>query len=359
MRTELHRLKDKMLLVSPHKLLSLRTRSAFSSRIKIGFGPIKTGENDLNVRAWRIDPIVSEINRTSAKYIADIYFEGDDLRRFDIVIVVKVYGDAVIAELRKAQGKQTVIFDIVDNPHGCKRNFYDDVEFHELLKGVIISSPLQLSRFERNDVSTCLIEHPVISRIQKADYSATGNQITIIWQGYQFNRGGIVGLESVVERASRQSGATLKLVYHTNLPASVDGNVQYLPWTSENAFSALIAADIAVAARDSHQTFQAEKPSTKVIMYMGVGLPLICNPTAADELVIENGKTGFLARNEDEWVELLSTLALDAELRESVGRAAYNAASRSFSVSTITKKYLSFIESVHQVSSTGVFREVS
>lgn len=347
MRTELHRLKDKLLLVSASKLVSLRAKSALSSKIKIGFGPIKTGEDDLNVRAWRIDPIVSEINRTSTKYVADIYFDGDDLRRFDIVIVVKAYGDSIIAELIKSQGIQTVVFDIVDNPLGCKRNFYDDLEFYRLLKGIIISSPLQLSRLAVNNVPTCLIEHPVISDIQKTDYSTKDNQIRIIWQGFQFNRGGIANLEAVVERASRISGKAMKLVYHTNMPASDDGRVQYLPWTPDNAFSALTTADIAVAARDNDRTFQAEKPSTKVIMYMGVGLPLICSPTAADELVIENRKTGFLAQEEDEWIEHLSNLALDADLREKIGRAAYQEACRSYSVASITKKYLSFIESIH------------
>src|SRR5262245_9462920 len=85
----LRRRFDQLRLVHPYTLLSLRLRGALSRKVRVGFGPVKTGENDLNVRKWRIDPIVAEINRRSTDYIADLFFEGDDLGRFDIIVVVK------------------------------------------------------------------------------------------------------------------------------------------------------------------------------------------------------------------------------------------------------------------------------
>jgi hypothetical protein len=115
--------------VSPSTLAGLRLRSALSRKVKIGFGPIKTGERDLNVRKWRIDPVVSYINKHSDSYVADVFWEGDRLDRFSIIVLVKSYSDDLVHEVLKAKARgQIVVFDVVDNPLGCKRSIYDDEE---------------------------------------------------------------------------------------------------------------------------------------------------------------------------------------------------------------------------------------
>lgn len=345
------RLVRKVRLVGPASLVRLRLRSALSTKIKIGFGPVKTGQRDLNVRAWRIDPIVKEINGTSDQYVADLFFEGDSLQRFDIVVVVKVYGDSLVSELRRLKGgRPLVIFDVVDNPLGCKRNFYDDLEFASLLNGIILSSPKQLAKLARYGLPATLIEHPVINATHKLDYAEPKDCVRLIWQGFQHNMGGVRMLEPLVHQASMRTGKRLKLIYHTNLPASDNGEVQQLPWTPANAFASLVAADIALTARDGTRPWQAEKPSTKVIMYMGAGLPLICDPTPADKLVVHHGQTGFFACRESEWIEHLCELATSGALREQVGSAAYDWAAKNYSVEMITKKYMSMFSELLRAS---------
>ena len=58
-------------------------------KIKVGFGPIISGEDDLHVRKWRIDPIVNRINEISEKYSAGIFLTVSDMTKFDIVVVVR------------------------------------------------------------------------------------------------------------------------------------------------------------------------------------------------------------------------------------------------------------------------------
>ena len=58
-------------------LIKLKLNCFFSKKIKVGLGPINSGEDNLAVRKWRIDPIVNQINKNNKRYVADIFL-GDN-----------------------------------------------------------------------------------------------------------------------------------------------------------------------------------------------------------------------------------------------------------------------------------------
>src|SRR3972149_659801 len=93
----------------------LRLRNALSNRIKVGFGPTVDRENTLGVRKWHIDPIVDAINRSPSRYVGDIFFPGEDLRRFDIVVIVKHFESFTPDILRRLHERPTrLVFDTAD-----------------------------------------------------------------------------------------------------------------------------------------------------------------------------------------------------------------------------------------------------
>jgi hypothetical protein len=338
------RVFDRARLVRPYTLLDLRLRNAFSRKIRIGFGPVKSGEGDINVRKWRIDPIVHYINKTNSEYVADFFFDGDRLDRFDIVVIVKVYSDQLVSEVKRQRNaeKRFVVFDIVDNPLGCKRNIYQDNDFALALDGLILSSPDQGRLLDKHGLPSVLIEHPVINSSYKTSYVETDRELRLLWQGFAHNAEGMRRLEPLVREISATTGRQLKVVYHTNAPPSDDGFVQYIPWTIKNAFQTLTEVDIAVCVRDENRSWQEEKPSTKTIMYMAAGLPVVCKPASSDRLVIQHDVTGYFASSPNEWRDYLSRLVLDREVRERLGRAARQHVLKTFSVPQISEKYLRF-----------------
>jgi glycosyltransferase involved in cell wall biosynthesis len=62
------------------------------------------------------------------------------------------------------------------------------------------------------------------------------------------------------------------------------------------------------------------KCSFKAVEYMACGVPVVCSAVGENNYLIENGKNGFLAKSEDEWVEKLKKLILDKNLREKLGK---------------------------------------
>lgn len=64
----------------------------------------------------------------------------------------------------------------------------------------------------------------------------------------------------------------------------------------------------------------------KTAQYLALGIPTVATPLGSNPEVIQHGVTGFLANSEDEWVEYLSLLIKDRELRLRMSRAAAKSA---------------------------------
>lgn len=312
----------------------------------MGFGPITTGENDFAERKWRIDPIVNEINRTSNRYAAGVFFSPTEMNQFDQIILVKKFTRDYIAEIKKNKPKQ-IIYDIVDNPNCEKKYEYylSSSEFLSLVDGFILSSPLNEKQLRPFNKPSMLIEHPIINPSYKKEYNDS-ESIVILAQGYYENLKNLEKIEPLLPQISREIGKKITLIYHSEVVYPDTEWTKYIKWTVDNCFSLMNFADIAVTIKDLHKTHQKTKPSTKVIAYMAAGLPVICFPSVADRLVIQHRVDGFFAYTLQDWKRWILALANNARLREQIGKAARRTVEQRYSIEQITQKYLQFLESL-------------
>ena len=65
----------------------------------------------------------------------------------------------------------------------------------------------------------------------------------------------------------------------------------------------------------------AGKCALKAIQYMASGIPVVASPVGVTPEVVQDGTCGFLAASPGEWLERLSALLGDPELRAAMGRA--------------------------------------
>ena len=61
------------------------------------------------------------------------------------------------------------------------------------------------------------------------------------------------------------------------------------------------------------------KCGLKIVQYQGVGLPVVCTPVGINRDLVANGENGFWAWDQGEWIEKLSALIEDADLRRKMG----------------------------------------
>jgi Glycosyl transferases group 1 len=336
----------------------LRLRNALSRRIRVGFGPVWDDETTLGLRKWHIDPIVDAINRGRSRYVADIYFAGDDLARFDVLVIVKgieafpperlarlrarptrlVYDPADVRFVRAAGG----VHDIHTDRAARGRHFEP---FVRAMDALLLSSPLQAEDFRDFPGPRMEIARPLLNTRHRTAY-AHGGPIRLVWQGYPDNLPPMRRLHPIVERLRADTGLDVRLVYDTAGPPRQQGPIEYRQWRIHRWERVLVDSDVAVVIKPTDDTFQQRKPPTKVITFMGAGLPVVCTPSVADRRVITHGETGFFAHDDAEWYACLAALVTDASLRERVGTAARRYVSERFGVDRIVADYVRLFDQV-------------
>jgi phosphatidylinositol alpha-1,6-mannosyltransferase len=56
-----------------------------------------------------------------------------------------------------------------------------------------------------------------------------------------------------------------------------------------------------------------------MIQYMAVGIPIVASHTEVNSTVVENDVNGYLVQSDAEWIERISQLLEDAQLRGRLG----------------------------------------
>lgn len=335
--------------IHPGWYYSLKIRNALTNKRKVGFGPVVEGEYNIGVRGSRIDPIVNCINRNSEKYSADVFFDFEEMARFDLIVIVKEFHPGLYPLIQKLKAQHKVLlFDIVDNPFCTDPrsvSYHDHPEFLRLMNGIISSNPVQTEDVQPFNPQVALIEHPIINFLTTTyPHKQT---VDILWQGYMANVHSMFRLHTILERIQQESPADIRMIYHSNSPSREEGMIRFVKWKIRDWQKMLAQADIGIVIKPPDDDIQRRKPSNKVLSYMAAGLPVVCTPTEADKLIMEHGKTGFFAYTDEEWYRYLKLLIEDPELCKKMGRRGRQYVWEHFTIEKMTEKYLKFFDSVN------------
>lgn len=82
------------------------------------------------------------------------------------------------------------------------------------------------------------------------------------------------------------------------------------------------------------------KCGLKLLQYMAVGVPAVCSPVGVNADIVVEGINGFFANNDREWLEKLSVLILDRNLRLKLGQEARKTVLSRYSTTASGKKLL-------------------
>jgi glycosyltransferase involved in cell wall biosynthesis len=90
-------------------------------------------------------------------------------------------------------------------------------------------------------------------------------------------------------------------------------------WSEDNEVEQLSRFDIGVMPLPD-EPWEQGKCGYKLIQYMACGKPVVASPVGVNKRLVENGRNGFLAASEPEWILALTSLLSDPGLRRSMGR---------------------------------------
>ena len=88
------------------------------------------------------------------------------------------------------------------------------------------------------------------------------------------------------------------------------------------------------------------KCGLKGLQYMALEIPTIMSPVGVNSEIIEDSKNGYIADDVEEWVDKISLLIEDRDLRIRMGKEARKTVVEKYSVSANQDLYLRYFKEV-------------
>ncbi|MFY0628596.1 MAG: glycosyltransferase family 4 protein [Reichenbachiella sp.] len=117
-------------------------------------------------------------------------------------------------------------------------------------------------------------------------------------------------------------------------------NMQYKPWSKESEIDDLNGIDIGVMPLEDND-WSKGKCGFKALQFMALEKPVLVSPVGVNDEIVEEEVSGFHCFNEEDWVNRMEQLLLDAELRTKLGKEGRKKVEAEFSVKSNTKNFLS------------------
>ena len=114
-------------------------------------------------------------------------------------------------------------------------------------------------------------------------------------------------------------------------------------WNAETEVEVLNSFDIGIMPLPEDKWAKG-KCGLKGLSYMALEIPTIMSPVGVNSEIIKNGLNGFLADEQEQWLEYLGLLIENRSLRENIGREARKTVINNYSVIANRERYLSIIK---------------
>ncbi|MCL4479025.1 MAG: glycosyltransferase family 4 protein [Deltaproteobacteria bacterium] len=116
-------------------------------------------------------------------------------------------------------------------------------------------------------------------------------------------------------------------------------------WSLDTELTEMSEFDIGIMPLPDNEWTRG-KCGLKVLQYMAMEMPCAASPVGVNTGIIQDGINGFLAKDEKEWVEKLSLLIENPELRQRLGMAGRKTVEERYSVKDWAPVYLKIIKEV-------------
>lgn len=277
------------------------------------------------------------------------------LYKYDIVFIHREacpFGPPLFEWLIYRLGKP-IIFDFDDaiflenfNP---ANSFYRFLKFPSKIKHIIGMSKAVIAAngflkeyAEKFNKNVCVI--PTCVDTEKFITLEKNNSPLVIgWIGSPTTAPYLRIIYGVMQKLSRKYDFIFKIV-GAGKDIDIPGvKIENRAWNLKKEIEDFQSLDIGIYPMPDN-SWTRGKAGFKAIQYMSIGVPVVASPVGIVRKIIENDTNGFLADSEEEWIEKISRLIEDVELRKKTGLNGRKTVEENFSVKANVRKYLEIIK---------------
>ncbi|MFH1226460.1 MAG: glycosyltransferase family 4 protein [Planctomycetota bacterium] len=172
--------------------------------------------------------------------------------------------------------------------------------------------------------------------------------VTLGWIGGGKSLVFLKKLQPVLDRVHEQSGNTvLKIVCNDFFD---NGRMPIIKkqWSDPEEVQDILSFDIGLAPLPD-DPWSRGKCGTKLLQCMAAGIPSVASPVGVHNEIVKDGVNGFLAADDNEWVDKLSRLVKDAALRKQIGMAGRATVEAGYSINANAPKLLAIFKQISSV----------
>ena len=121
--------------------------------------------------------------------------------------------------------------------------------------------------------------------------------------------------------------------------------VKILKWTEDSEVINISQFDVGIMPLPD-EPWEQGKCGYKLIQYLACGVPVICSPIGVNKEIVETGKNGFLANNEDEWLNAFLSLHNSPLLSLEYGNYGKNKVIEKYSLQSSEQPFVEIVNNV-------------
>lgn len=146
-----------------------------------------------------------------------------------------------------------------------------------------------------------------------------GDKVVLGWMGSSTSQTYLELAVSMMREVAALPGVEIQVVSNRR-PELPGVPFVWRPWSAETEVADLAGFDVGIMPMPDDE-WALGKCALKALSYMAMGVSTVASPVGANREVIEHGRNGLLASSDAEWLDAVSRLAGDRDLRERLGRA--------------------------------------
>jgi glycosyltransferase involved in cell wall biosynthesis len=167
--------------------------------------------------------------------------------------------------------------------------------------------------------------------------------LTIGWMGSPVTARNLSMVAPALRHACEAGWAKVVFV-GAGAAAPQDVPAEVRRWTEITEISDIGSFDIGIMPLPD-EPFERGKCGYKLIQYMACAVPVIASPVGANTTIVENGVNGFLTTNTNEWLQAISVLRDNPELRRAMGAAGRKKVEKEYSLRAALARLTSSLRS--------------
>jgi len=176
-----------------------------------------------------------------------------------------------------------------------------------------------------------------------SSHKNTGGKVIIGWMGSPTTSVFLSEIKEVFNIISDKYKNVEFRIIGGRFTAAPSARVLNRPWNLASEVRDMQEFDIGIMPMPDDEWTRG-KCAFKIIEYMALGIPAVASPVGMNSEVIKDGVNGFLAGNQDEWLDKLSRLIESAELRQALGRNGRNTIEERYSLRANASKFIDVVK---------------